>query len=399
MKNFKLALIGLGGRGEGLYRVSLKQRDYIEIVGLCDNYIDRCEYVANSIVENGGKKPPMYTDYKKCIDETKPDAIVIATSWTTHVEISIYAMEKGIPVACEVGGAYSLQSLWELVRCYEKTKTPIMFLENACYLRDRLLALNMKRLGIFGEIVYCEGQYRHDLREEICTGAEKRHYRLQQYIHRNADTYPTHDIGPISKLLDINCGNRFVSLYSAGSKSVGLEEYVKSRNIESLKGVKFNQSDVVTTIIKCANGETITITLDTTLPRFYSRGFIAEGTKGLISEDLKCVFLDEEHKDVKYPKIDDVRNNIDKYFEKYEHPLWQQSNLSTEGHGGADVLVFDQFFEALDQNKPMPIDVYDMATWMSITTLSEMSIATGQAVAFPDFTDGKWILNKNAFAL
>ena len=399
MRTFKLALIGLGGRGEGLYRVSLKQRDYVQIVGLCDDYMDRCEYVADKVVENGGKKPAMYTDYKKCIDETNPDAVVVATSWISHVESYMYAMEKGIPVACEVGGAYSLYSLWELVRCYEKTKTPIMFLENACYLRDRLLTLNMKRLGILGEIVYCEGQYRHDLREEICTGTEKRHYRLQQYIHRNADTYPTHDIGPIAKLLDINCGNRFVSLYSAGSKSVGLEEYVKSRNIESLKGVKFNQSDVVTTIIKCANGETITITLDTTLPRFYSRGFIAEGTKGLISEDHKCVFLDEDHKDIKYPKIDDVRDNIDTYYEKYEHPLWKGCNLSTEGHGGADVLVFDQFFEALEQNKPMPIDVYDMATWMSITTLSEMSLATGQAVAFPDFTDGKWILNQNTFAL
>ncbi len=399
MRNFRVALIGLGGRGEGLYRVSLKQRDYVEIVGLCDDYMDRCEYVADKVVENGGKRPPMYNDYKKCIDETNPDAVVIATSWMTHIEISMYAMEKGIPVACEVGGAYSLNSIWDLVRCYERTKTPIMFLENVCYRRESLLALNMKRKGLLGEIVHCESQYRHDLREEICTGREKRHYRLEQYIHRNAETYPTHDIGPLSKILDINCGNRFVSLISIGSKSVGLKEYIKDRNIESLKDTTFNQSDVVTTTIKCANGETVTIVLDTTLPRFYSNGIVVEGTKGLVHSDLKCVFLDEEHKQDEEHHLEDVVNNIDKYFEKYEHPLWEGFNPGDEGHGGIDMIVFDQFFEALDENKPMPIDVYDMATWMSITLLSEMSLSTGQMVAFPDFTDGKWVHNKNTFAL
>ena len=43
----------------------------------------------------------------------------------------------------------------------------------------------------------------------------------------------------------------------------------------------------------------------------------------------------------------------------------------------------------------MPIDVYDMAAWMSITCLSEDSIAMGSSpVAIPDFTSGKWIKRK-----
>ena len=56
-----------------------------------------------------------------------------------------------------------------------------------------------------------------------------------------------------------------------------------------------------------------------------------------------------------------------------------------------DWLQFKTFFEALRNDEPMPIDVYDAATWMAITVLSEMSIAQGGAsVAFPDFTKGKW---------
>ena len=72
MKQFKIALIGVGGRGEGLYRVSLKQREYLDIVAVCDNYLEKCEYIANEMVEHGRPRPAIYTDYEKCIDETMP---------------------------------------------------------------------------------------------------------------------------------------------------------------------------------------------------------------------------------------------------------------------------------------------------------------------------------------
>ena len=63
-----------------------------------------------------------------------------------------------------------------------------------------------------------------------------------------------------------------------------------------------------------------------------------------------------------------------------------------------DGQVFEAFFKALRTGEPMPIDVYDFATWACISVLSEQSLATGQTVAFPDFTDGKWILRENNFA-
>ena len=70
-----------------------------------------------------------------------------------------------------------------------------------------------------------------------------------------------------------------------------------------------------------------------------------------------------------------------------------------EGHGGIDSLQFDDLFRALDAGEDLPIDVYDMATWMSISVLSEQSMATGNAIPFPDFTEGEWIYRKNNFAI
>jgi hypothetical protein len=44
--------------------------------------------------------------------------------------------------------------------------------------------------------------------------------------------------------------------------------------------------------------------------------------------------------------------------------------------------------------------VYDAATWLAITPLSEASIATGSAPqAFPDFTRGRWTERKADFAM
>ncbi len=396
MKKLRVGLIGLGGRGAGLYRVALKNRKYVDYVAVCDNYKDKAEKVGASMVNDGRPQPAVYTDYKKCIDEMNLDAVVVATSWQQHIEVSIYAMEKGVAVACEVGGAYSIESLWELVRTYERTKTPIMMMENCNYGRNELLALEMKRKGLLGKIVHCQGGYRHDLRSEVATGVECRQYRLNQYIHRNTENYPTHEIGPIAKLLDINAGNRFVSIVSVGCKPQGMKEYVKNKNIEHLKDVEFNQSDVITSIIKCQNGETITIFLDTCNPRYYSRGFLVEGTKGLINEDNRSVYLEDDFREEQWEWKDNF-NNIDKFYEKYDHPNWIGYHPGKDGHGGMDELVFDGFFDALVHKKPMPIDVYDMATWMSISVLAEESMLTGRSVSFPDFTDGKWITNENTF--
>ena len=167
MKKLKGVFIGQGMRGRSLYATVVLPRDDVEITAICDISQAHCDMAVERVVKAGKKAPKTYLDYKQCIDENKPDFVIVSTSWVAHLEVSMYAMERGIPVGCEVGGGYTLESLWELVHCYERTRTPIMLLENCCYGRIELLTLNMKRLGLLGEIVHCEVAYRHDLRGEI----------------------------------------------------------------------------------------------------------------------------------------------------------------------------------------------------------------------------------------
>jgi hypothetical protein len=302
-------------------------------------------------------------------------------------------MEAGHYTAVEVGGVCSIEDCWKLVRSYEKTGSEVMFLENCCYDRMELMVLNMVHLGLFGEVVHCQGGYRHDLREEITMGHINRHYRYEHFLLRNGDNYPTHDLGPIAHILDINRGNRMLTINSVASKSAGLHEYlVKKYGIDSPEAkLKWAQGDIVTSIIKCARGETITLTLDDCLPRPYSRGFHVQGTKAMYDEDTRIVWMDGDPEDFDISKH---WGNAEEYYKKYKHPIWQVSEeeAAGHGHGGMDWIEFSQLFDAVANNKPVPIDVYDMASWLAITPLSEDSVAMGGApVAIPDFTNGKWL--------
>lgn len=400
MKKFNVGFIGLGARGSQLIRDIVLDLEWVNMFGICDIYQDRVDENAKYIEEKTGKKPNILTcNYEDITTHPDVEVVIIASAWESHVDIAVSAMENKKAVGLEVGGAYCVDDCWRLVEAYEKTKTPFMFLENCCFGRREMMALNMAQLGLFGEIVHCDGGYQHDLRWEISYGKENRHYRLRNYLTRNCHNYPTHDLGPISKVLNINHGNRILTLTSIASKSVSMHDYIaeKKADDESLLNAKFNQGDIVTTILKCANGETIVLTLDTTLPRYYSRNFRVRGTKGMYEEVTDSVFLDSNG-DAKHDTdwLSTMAGNAKKYEEKYDHPLWKEYlNAGVSGsHGGMDLLEFQQFFTALENGDPMPVDVYDAALWMSITPLSEYSISKGGAtVEIPDFTRGKWILN------
>ncbi len=395
MKDIKVGFIGLGGRGQGLLeQVVLAQGE--QVAAVCDVYADRAQKGAELVEKAGQNRPAAYLDYGDVIKDENVNTIIVATAWESHVEIALAAMYAGKAVAIEVGGAYELRDCYDLVEAYEKTGTPFMLLENCCFGRREMMALNMVKLGMFGEIVHCAGGYHHDLRSEIAFGKENRHYRLRNYISRNCENYPTHELGPIAKVLDINHGNRMLTLSSTASKAAGLRDYIKANKSddERLMHETFAQGDVVTTVIKCARGETIALTLDTTLPRYYSRGFTVRGTRGMYEEATDSIFLDRKE-DIAHDFNwrENCVGNAKDYEGEYEHPVWKKymEEGIKGGHDGMDWLEFETFFRCLREDAPMPVDVYDAASWMAVTALSEMSVAKGGAVVdFPDFTGGKW---------
>ena len=396
----RVAVIGCGGRGRCMAENVVLFKD-VELVAICDVLEYKMEMMISALKRAGvddDKMPRMYSDYKTLFEKEKLDCVQIHTSWATHVDIAVCAMQHGVMPGLDCGGAYSIDDCWRLVRTSEETGVSCMYLENCCYDRAEMAILRMIKEGKFGEVVHLQGGYEHDLRWEISHGTETDHYRFDNYRYRCADFYPQHALGPLMKFVNVNRGNRLLSLTSTASKAVGLHEYIEKQHGTDYfsSKIKFAEGDVVTTVIKCAGGETILLTHDTSLPRPYSRGGRVQGTKAIWMEDKNAIAFDG---DEEWRPFGEYLNNPE-----YEHPIWTEIRTDPAkldaGHGGMDYLVLDAFYDCIRTNTKPPIDVYDAAVLMAVTAASEESIAKGSApVEIPDFTNGKWMKREPAPAV
>lgn len=83
-------------------------------------------------------------------------------------------MNNGKHVAVEVPAAMNLHEIWELINLSEKKRLHCMMLENCCYDFFELNSLNMAQKNVFGEVLYVQGAYRHELSKLGCLLEEKR---------------------------------------------------------------------------------------------------------------------------------------------------------------------------------------------------------------------------------
>ncbi|MEY2793656.1 MAG: 2-hydroxy-4-carboxymuconate semialdehyde hemiacetal dehydrogenase [Bacteroidota bacterium] len=415
-KKVRLGFIGVGNRGQSHLEMAMYRQD-VEIIAICD--IDpKAIAISQDMIAKKGRKPAaVYQkgehDFENLVKRDDIDGVVIATPWEWHVPMALASMKAGKYTGVEVSATVTLQESWDLVNMYEKTGSHCMILENVCYRRDVMAVLNMVRQGMFGSLSHVQCGYQHDLRDVKFNDGVHTHgggvefgekgfseakWRTQHSIDRNGDIYPTHGLGPVAEILNINRGNQFLYLTSMASLSQGLHDYIVKKggpNHPNAK-VKFKLGDIVQTMIKCANGETILITHDTNLPRPYSLGFRVQGTNGLWTEDNKSIYL--ESTSTKPHRWEEFKL----YQDKYDHPLWLNHAADAEnaGHGGIDYFVLRAFIESIKNKVAPPIDVYDAAAWSAISPLSEESIKKGSApIQIPDFTRGKWKTNKPIFGL
>jgi predicted dehydrogenase len=412
----RLGFIGTGLRGQWLLDLASK-RDDVSIPAICDIDDLMIDRTLKILKRNKKSAPEIYKsgdeDYLNLVQRDDLDAVIIATPWEWHHPMAVAAMKAGKHVGLEVPAAITVEDCWDLVNVSEQTGKECMILENVCYYRPVMALLNMVREGLFGELLHCQCGYQHDLREVKFNdgkqaygggvefgekGFSEAEWRTQHSIDRNGDLYPTHGVGPISTMLDINRGNKFEHLTSTATKSRGLHNYIVKHGGEGHPNaeVDFKLGDIVTTVIKCYNGETVVVSHDTNSPRPYSLNFRVQGTNGIWMGDNYSIYLED-----KSPNPHEWEP-FDDYLKKYDHPLWKsfENDADGAGHGGIDFFIVRAFIESVKRGVKPPLDVYDAVSMSVISPLSEKSIKNGStAVEFPDFTRGKWKKNKPIFGI
>ncbi|MFZ1808248.1 MAG: Gfo/Idh/MocA family oxidoreductase [Cyclobacteriaceae bacterium] len=414
-ETIRIGLVGVGLRGQNHLDLLLRRSD-VEVVAICDVQQRMMDMTKEMIKKSGKAMPQVIMEgsygYRKMLENKDIDGVIISTPWEWHTIMCLDAMNAGKYTACEVMTGATVEECWQLVRTSERTGMPLMMLENVCYRRDVMAVMNMVRQNVFGELIHLQGGYQHDLREVKFNdgvnpygggvefgekGFSEAQWRTQYSVMRDADLYPTHGIGPIAMMTDINRGNRFTHLTSYSSKSRGLHDYIVKNGGEDHPNAKveFKLGDVITTMIKCMNEETILLQHDTNLPRPYSLGFRVQGTNGIWMDVNKSIYIEGQSE--KAHRWEDAKEWLD----KYDHPLWKahEARATGAGHGGMDWFVINAFVESVKRKTNTPQDVYDAVTWSAITPLSETSIQHGgETLDFPDFTGGKWMSRKNDFA-
>jgi predicted dehydrogenase len=398
LETVRIGFIGLGNRGPGAVE-RMNRIEGVDIKALCDIRTEKAE-AARKLLENSPHKPTLYSGkeeaWKEMCNRSDIDLVYIATPWDLHTPMAVYAMEQGKHVAVEVPAAKTLDECWQLVETSERTRKHCMMLENCCYDFFEMLTLNMARQGLFGEIIHGEGAYIHNL---IDLNFDKEGYydmwRLKEN-YRNGSLYPTHGLGPICQVMNINRGDAMDYLVSVSSNDFSMKPHAqelaaKDDFYKEFSGKNY-RGNMNTTTIRTKKGKTIMVQHDVSSMRPYSRIHLVSGTKGIASKWPGPERIATSHE--KWLPTEE----LDKLREQYQPELIKKLGEMAKkigGHGGMDFLMDWRLIDCLRNGLPLDQDVYDAALWSAVAPLSEWSVANrSNSIDVPDFTAGAW--QKNA---
>jgi hypothetical protein len=315
-----------------------------------------------------------------------------------HANMAVYAMDHGKHVASEVPIAATLEECWKLVETAERTRKHCLMLENYAYNFFQVLTLNMARRGFFGDVVHGECAYNTS---KMGNNFGKNMYWdmwwLKLYGSKRGNIYPTHGLGPVAQIMNINRGDRFDYLVSMESNDFMMQatakELAKKDEFFQPFAEKTYRGNMSTTVIRTVKGRTITVQHDATSPRGpHTMIHAITGTKALAQE---------------YPYPPKISTSLNGFVSQKEYDAIVKEYTPTiitrmkeltkvvGGHGGGDLLECWRLIDCLHNGYPLDQDVYDGVAWSSIVPLSEWSVLNrSNSIEVPDFTAGAW--EKNA---
>lgn len=394
----RVGFIGLGMRGPGAVQ-RFSHIEGVEIVALCDVFEDRVEK-AQKILENQGlQKAKSYAGsesaWKQLCENPDIDLVYITTPWAYHTPMAVYAMENGKHAATEVPAALTVDEAWQLVETSERTKKHCMMLENCCYDFFELLTLNMARQGFFGEIIHGEGAYIHDLLDlNFSKNGYADMWRLKENM-KQGSLYPTHGLGPVCQIMNVNRGDKMDYLTSMQSAdfqmAVKAQELAAEDDFFSEFAGKSYRGNMNTTVIRTNKGRTIMVQHDVTSPRPYSRIHMISGTKAFVQKWPYPPKIAKGHSWLNEQEMKEVEQQYTPEIVKHVGEMAKKIG----GHGGMDFMMDWRLVDCLRNGLPLDQDVYDAALWSVIVPLSGESVNNrSNSVDIPDFTRGSWKTNK-----
>lgn len=393
----RIAVIGLGNRGSAAVS-RLSKIEGVQIKALCTRSVHKATATCKKL-DGTIHHPDLYTGdpqaWKAVCNRDDLDVIYITTPWNLHTPIAVYAMNHGKHALVEVPAAMTIDECWQLVETSEHTRRYCMMLENCCYDFFELMTLNLARHGFFGDIVHGEGAYIHTFPLPEFLNKEHDTWRLDENMRHNGNLYPTHGLGPVCQIMNVNRGDRMEYMVSISSDDFQMGVCARELAVnDAFYDTYLNKSfrgNINTSVIRTHHGRTIMIQHDVTSPRVYSRIHLISGTKACamkypvpprISIGHGTWLSSEEYQKLEKQYTPEIVRKVG------------EAAKGIGGHGGMDFLMDWRTIDCLRNGLPLDQDVYDAALWSSIFPLSEWSVThRSNSVDVPDFTRGSWKIN------
>jgi predicted dehydrogenase len=386
----RFGVVGTGLRGRSIIS-ELLAIDNVKIVAVADIVPDKVQRAVKLVADAGQPAPAVYDGdhgFEKLVARDDIDFVYTATPWEWHVPVMLAALEaeKHCGSECPIGT--TLKDLWALVDASEQARRHCLHLENCNYGETEMLVNRLVHEGILGEVLHAEAAYLHDLRKLLFEDKDEGLWRRAWHTRSNANLYPTHGLGPVSCYLDINAGDRYDYIVSAGSLHRGLELY-RETTVSDRTSPKWKEQyvtgDLNTSILKTMKGKTVMLQHDVSNPRPYTRHNRVQGTKGAFEDYPPRIYVEGQAGGERWASLDAWKT-------EFTHPLWAHVGelaRTKGGHGGMDFIMAYRLVQTMREGLVPDYDVYDAATWSAPFPLSEMSVAKGSApMKFPDFTRG-----------
>lgn len=150
----RLGVIGTGGRGSDLLR-ALTTIDEAVVAGVCDDYPPHLENGA----KYAGPQARQFSDYRRMLDELKPQAVVIAVPLYLHYQVARDCLDAGCDIFLEKTMCFTIEEARQLVTRVDSSgrvfQVGLQRRANPIYRQARA----MVKAGMIGQIVSFKAQW------------------------------------------------------------------------------------------------------------------------------------------------------------------------------------------------------------------------------------------------
>jgi predicted dehydrogenase len=385
-----IGMVGLGSFGRQFVDL-FASHPLVDRIALCDREPDRIAEIAEKLAGHrfGGKfdRGDTYPSLD-AICASDLDALAVITQPWLHAPQCVQAMQSGkhvysaVPVISTPDVDEILECCDRLVGTCRRTGQHYMLGETTYYRAQAMYCRRRAREGAFGEFVYAEGEYLHDVdahtnlrrvREHRLRGAagaewaaRQEHYRARG-IRSGPMHYPTHSTsGPMSVM-------------GAHAERVCAWGYANRDEDPYFADEAFSNE---TALFYMSNGATMRICEFREIGVPGREIFRVYGTEGSFENDT---WADQQSR--RSLTVEEMRDPLpDGVVEAYHAGLGGEGFLG--GHGGSHAYLVHEFVDAVAHDRVPAINVWEAVRYMAAGAVAHKSaLRDGEVLEVPDWGD------------